>query len=84
MGTTAAHKVTAAELAQIGAGHVAYLRRLTGKQMNEAFPGKIAIDPTANVWALFGADGAPIVLASDADAALAEAFQKQLFPVTVH
>lgn len=76
--------VTTAELAAIGSGHIAYMRELSGRQINEAFPGKISIDPTAKVWALFGADGAPIMLAGDASAALAGAFQNQLVPVAVH
>ena len=76
--------VTPAELAAIGSGHIAYMRQLSGKQINEAFPSKISIEPEAHVWALFGADGAPIMLAGGASAALAGAFQNDLVPVAVH
>jgi hypothetical protein len=52
--------------------------------MNAAFPGKLQIDPDVKVWALFGADGTPIMLAGDAGAALQGAFQNDLLPVAIH
>jgi hypothetical protein len=76
--------ITQQELAAIGQGHIAYMRQLSGKEINEAFPGKVEIDPEASVWALFGADGTPIMLAGDAGAALQGAFQADLLPVAVH
>jgi len=76
--------ITQQELAAIGQGHIAYMRHLSGKEMNEAFPGKVEIDPEASVWALFGADGTPIMLAGDVGAALQGAFQADLLPVAVH
>ena len=76
--------ITQQELAAIGQGHIAYMRQLSGKEINEAFPGKVEIDPEAKVWALFGADGTPIMLAGDAGAALQGAFQADLLPVAVH
>jgi hypothetical protein len=76
--------ITEQELAAIGQGHIAYMRQLSGKEINEAFPGKVEIDPEARVWALFGADGTPIMLAGDAGAALQGAFQADLLPVAVH
>jgi hypothetical protein len=76
--------ITPQELAAIGAGHIAYLREISGKEMNDAFPGKLQIDPDVKVWALFGADGTPIMLAGDAGAALQGAFQNDLVPVAIH
>jgi len=76
--------ITEQELAAIGQGHIAYMRQLSGKEINEAFPGKVEIEPEARVWALFGADGTPIMLAGDAGAALQGAFQADLLPVAVH
>lgn len=76
--------ITREELAAIGAGHIAYMREISGKEMNEAFPGKLQIDPEVKVWALFGADGTPIMLAGNAGAALQGAFQNDLLPVAVH
>lgn len=76
--------VTPAELAALGSGHIAYLRELSGKQINEAFPDTLSVDPTARIWALFAADGTPLMLAPDAGAAMAGAFQNELTPVAVH
>lgn len=76
--------ITPQELAAIGAGHIAYMREISGKEMNEAFPGTLQIDPEAKVWALFGADGTPIMLAGDAGSALQGAFQNDLLTVAVH
>ena len=76
--------ITPQELAAIGAGHIAYMREISGKEMNEAFPGSLQIDPEAKVWALFGADGTPIMLAGDAGSALQGAFQNDLLTVAVH
>ncbi len=76
--------ITPQELAAMGQGHIAYMRELSGKEINEAFPGKIQVDPDARVWALFGADGTPIILAGDAGAAIQGAFQAELVPVAVH
>ncbi len=76
--------VSTAELAQMGAGKVAYVRRLLGREIDEAFPGTVEIEPDAVVWALFSADGSPIVLAHEAGDALSAAFHNDLTPLAVH
>ena len=76
--------ITPQELAAMGSGHIAYMRQLSGKEINQAFPGKLAIDPDILVWALFAADGTPIVVAGDAGAALQGAFQNDLLTLAVH
>ena len=76
--------ITPDELARMGAGHVAYMRRLTGREIEDAFPGAVEIEPDTIVWALFGADGTPLVIADDAGGALSSAFQNDLTPVAVH
>lgn len=72
------------ELARMGEGKVAYMRRLTGEDIAQAFPGAVDIEPDATVWALFAADGAPLAIADDAGGALSTAFQNDLVPVAVH
>lgn len=76
--------ITPQELAAMGSGHIAYMRQLSGKEINQAFPGKLGIDPDILVWALFAADGTPIVVAGDAGAALQGAFQNDLLTLAVH
>ena len=77
-------KMTPEQLGALGAGHIAYMREITGAEITKAFPGAPAIDPNRKVWALFGADGTPIVLAEDAGTALSAAFQNELAPMSVH
>ncbi len=76
--------VSTVELANMGAGKVGYVRRLLGREIEEAFPGAVEIDADAVVWALFGADGSPIVLAHEANDALSAAFHNELTPQAVH
>lgn len=77
-------QVSQEELAGLGAGHIAYLRRISGEEITNAFPSAVDIEPDASVWALFGADGTPIMLADDEGTALASALQNDLIPVAVH
>jgi len=72
------------DLARLGAGHVAYLRRLTGDEISQTFPNVKEVEAEATVWALFGADGTPLAIADDAGAALSTAFSNNLTPVAVH
>ena len=72
------------QLAALGAGHIAYLREMTGEQVAKAFPGAPGIEADRKVWALFAADGSPLALAEDAGGAISAAFESQLVPVAVH
>ncbi|MEZ5872905.1 MAG: DUF1150 family protein [Nitratireductor sp.] len=76
--------MTADELASLGAGKIAYLRQISGKEIAEAFPNSMEIAPDALVWALFAADGTPLALADDAGGALSMAFTNDLIPVAIH
>jgi hypothetical protein len=77
-------KISPEDLARIGAGHIAYLRQITGKEMSEAFPNQIEMPRDARVWALFAADGTPLALADSQGAALSNAFSNNLVTVAVH
>lgn len=77
-------QISAEQLAEMGAGHIAYLREISGREMAEAFPGAVEMAPDARVWALFAADGTPIALADDHGAALGSALANDLIPVAVH
>ena len=81
---TELHAVSPDELARMGQGRVAYMRQISGREIAEAFPGTVEIDPEVSVWALFGADGTPLAIANDAGGALSTAFQNDLTPVAVH
>lgn len=76
--------LTDAELAQIGEGTVAYLREMSSEDLAGKFPGMPHIAPGMRLWAVFAADGRPILLTDARDAAVAGAMQNDLTPVSLH
>lgn len=78
------HVVTQDELAHIGEGSVAYLREFDSAELKERFPDAPDMAPGTRLWAVFAANGTPILLADAQDSALAGAMQNDLTPVSVH
>jgi hypothetical protein len=76
--------VTKDQLAHIGEGVVAYLREMPSEELKGKFPGLPEIAPGTRLWALFAANGDPILLSDARDRALAGAFENDLTPVAVH
>lgn len=76
--------LTDAQLAHLGEGHVAYLREIESDELIGKYPGLPQIAPGLKLWALFAADGRPILLTDAKDSAIAGAFQNDLTPVSIH
>lgn len=76
--------VTPDELARIGEGVVAYLREFSSDDLKGRFPGMPQMAPGTRLWAVFAADGRPILLADAHASAVAGAMQNDLTPVSVH
>lgn len=76
--------VTEAQLAHIGEGQVAYLRKVSSDELRGRFPGLTDIAPGLELWALFAANGQPILLSDARDRALAGALENELVPVSIH
>lgn len=76
--------LTEAQLAHLGEGHVAYLREIESDELIGKYPGLPEIAPGLKLWALFAADGRPILLTDARDSAIAGAFQNDLTPVSLH
>lgn len=76
--------LTPAELAHLGEGSLAYLREIDSEELVGKFPGMPQIAPGTRLWAVFAADGRPIMLTDGRDAALAGALQNDLTPVSLH
>ncbi len=76
--------VTEDELAHIGEGVVAYLREFEFDDLKDRFPGMPDMASGTRLWAVFAADGRPILLADARASALAGAMQNDLTPVGVH
>lgn len=72
------------ELAALGAGEVGYIRKMTSEEVNERFPQAPRLDPGLQLWALFGADGTPILLTDDRSSTFYRAAQDELKTVSVH
>lgn len=78
------HTFSEADLAHLGEGTLAYLREMGGEELNGKFPGLPHIAPDAKLWALFAANGQPILLSDARDRAIAGAFENDLTPVSIH
>lgn len=76
--------VSEAQLAHLGEGQVAYLRKVSSDDMRGRFPGLEGIAPGLELWALFAANGQPILLSDARKRAIAGAFENELTPVSLH
>jgi hypothetical protein len=76
--------VSAEALAHIGEGHIAYVRPIRSEELNRLFPQAPKLDPGLDLFALLGADGTPIMVTDSRSAAMANAFEHDLMPVSVH
>ncbi|MFU0505947.1 BQ00720 family protein [Pseudaminobacter sp. NGMCC 1.201702] len=76
--------LTEAELAHLGEGTLAYLREIGSDELKGKFPGLPEIAPGTKLWALFAANGQPILLSDERDRALAGALENDLTPVAIH
>lgn len=69
------------KLAQMGSEAIAYMREMTTAEIKEAFPDTPELEDNQTYWALFGADGAPLMLASKRVDVASSAFYNNLKPV---
>jgi hypothetical protein len=73
-----------ADLAHLGEGTVAYLRKVSSDELRGRFPGLPEIAPGLELWALFAANGQPILLSDARERAIAGAFENDLTPLSIH
>jgi hypothetical protein len=77
-------RLTRTELADIGSGEVAYVRKMRTEDVTRCFPEAPDIDPSADLWALFGADGTPILLTDNRSSTFYKAAEDELKTVSLH
>ncbi|MFK0162820.1 DUF1150 family protein [Rhizobium sp. NPDC090279] len=77
-------RLTQSELANIGAGEVAYIRKMDWSEVSRCFPEAPDIDPDVDLWALFGADGTPILLTDNRSSTFYRAAEDELKTVSLH
>lgn len=70
-------------LAQIGEGHVAYVREMKSDDFARLFPGGPELPAGIDLFALFGATGRPLLVADARELALAGARDQDLVPVSL-
>lgn len=76
--------LTDSELAHLGEGSLAYLKEIDSEELRGKFPGMPEIEPGTRLWAVFAANGRPIMLTDARDTAVAGALQNDLTPVSLH
>lgn len=76
--------LTAEQFARLGDGAIAYVRPLLSEEAQRLFPQAPALQPGLHLFALLGADGAPILLTDSRDAAVASAMSHELQTVGLH
>ena len=72
------------ELAKLGHGEVAYIKMLTAKEAQEAFPAIEGLPTGINLYALHGADGTPLALTDSRQAAVGHALGDELEGRAIH
>jgi len=71
-------------LSDLGNGTLAYVRKMQPAELESLFPGLPPLEGNASLWALLNADGTPILLADNREAAIANAFEQELEMVSLH
>jgi hypothetical protein len=80
--------ISQAELARLGGGNLAYIREigadtaqeLLGDSLGEA----MTISSDQRLFCLYLGDGTPVAISGSREAALANAFEHDLLPMSVH
>lgn len=76
--------LTDEQFANLGGGHVAYVKPMLSDDVARLFPQAPPIQPGLKLFALLAADGSPIMLTDSKDAALANAREHELHPMSLH
>lgn len=69
------------DFASLGAGEVGYVRKMKSDELTRRFPALNQIAPGLDVWALFAANGQPIILSNERSAVMEGASNNQIVPV---
>lgn len=77
-------RLSLSELALLGSGEVGYIRKMRSEEVSKCFPEAPEIDPTLDLWALFAADGTPILLTDNRSSTFFKAAEDELKTVSLH
>ena len=73
--------LTDQEFASLGQNEVGYIRKMKSEDLTARFPAISQIAPGLDVWALFAANGMPIVLSDRQAAVMQGASENEIVPV---
>lgn len=76
--------ITQDALAHLGDGRIAYVKQIQSEDVRTMFPQAPNIAPGIKLFALYAANGTPIMLTDTREAALANAWSQELEAVSVH
>lgn len=79
-----AGRMTRNEFAHLGAGKVGYIRKMRSEEVSSVFPEAPDLNPGLDLWALFGADGTPILLTDNRSSTFFKAAEDDLTTVPLH
>jgi hypothetical protein len=77
-------EISAAALALLGDGRIAYIKTVSCEEAQKQFPQFPELAPGTLLYALHAADGTPILLTNSREAAIANAWSKELETVSLH
>jgi hypothetical protein len=81
---TKRHTLSPLEFALLGGGEVGYIREISGERAAKLFGIESQIPADQVLFALHAADGTCMAVADSLDAIVADAFERDLRPVSVH
>jgi hypothetical protein len=82
--TIAAPQMSENEFAALGDGEIAYIKSLNPEEAQEMYPQLEGLPEGITIFAVHGADGTPLALTDTHFAAVENAKEQNLEPVSVH
>ena len=73
-----------AELARLGGTELAYIREIAAEAAAALLGDTVEITTAQQLFCLYMADGTPIAISGSREAAMANAFEHDLMPMSVH
>ena len=77
-------ELTSEQLALLGGGEVGYIKEIGGEAAQKLLGPNMAVPKDAKLFCLFAANGAPMSISGTLSAALANAAENEIKPVSVH
>jgi hypothetical protein len=72
------------EFAALGGGHLAYVREIDSEKATSLVGKPVTVEPGTHIFAVYGADGNPLAITDSHAAAIANAVEHELMPMSVH